>query len=145
MHRDSNIRIVFALAALMMSASFSAAQSAQDQPTPATASALTLTNKDNAKTVQLAAGQMLVVQLAANPTTGYSWTVNGSPAPLELVKTDFVAHSGSNGRMGAGGTQSLQFVAKTGGTAKLALDYRRPWEKNTRPARKFSVTVDVMH
>ena len=40
---------------------------------PATAKTVTLTDADTGGTVHLRPGDTLVVRLAANPTTGYSW------------------------------------------------------------------------
>jgi len=144
MHRSIAIPVVLALVTGMTAVLSCAAQLSHDQQTHSAAPVLTLTSKDRAKTVQLHVGQMLEVQLAANPSTGYSWTLNGSAVPLELVKSDFMPHAGKSGKVGAAGAQSLRFVAKSDGTVKLVLDYHRPWEKNKRPARTFSVTVNVV-
>ena len=85
----------------------------------------------------------MLVRLTSNPTTGYEWTVKDSPAPLELLKSDFARDPEAKNMVGAGGTQTLQFAAAAAGTAALKLEYRRPWEKDVAAAKTFKVTVAV--
>jgi inhibitor of cysteine peptidase len=95
--------------------------------------------------IQLKLSQTLVVRLDANITTGYSW---------EIVKLDGMLRSsgepeyqapesGSPPRVGAGGSQVFRFQATGAGSADLQLAYRRPWEKDTPPARTYHLTVIV--
>ena len=144
MHNGCAIRIALVLMVVMMAATVVCpAQASSGQGSATAIPALTVTSNDNAKTLAAHVGQQVVIQLAATPSTGYSWTVNGSPAPLELVESEFAARPGKTGKVGAAGTQSLRFVAKSGGTSEIVLYYHRPWEKTTHPARKFTVTVNV--
>lgn len=110
--------------------------------TVAAASDVAIREGANGKTISVHAGQVVEVSLPSNPTTGYQWAVRGDPAPLVLVKSDFVAAQ-SDGRMGAGGTQKLRFKAAAAGTSEIVLDYKRPWEKDTPPAKTFTVKIEV--
>lgn len=109
----------------------------------ATGSSVTVTEQDDGKSIKLDKGQTLVLRLAANPTTGYRWIPQGSPTPLELIKSDFASDAQAKNLAGAGGTQSLRFTAKAAGKAVLKLEYRRPWEKDGAAAKTFTVTVIV--
>jgi inhibitor of cysteine peptidase len=83
--------------------------------------------------VTLAVGQELALQLEAHVTTGYAWELV-PPVPDLLTVTDpgtYRASSGSEPRVGAGGTTSFQLV------------YRRPWERDVAPTRTVRVDVDV--
>lgn len=102
-----------------------------------------LTDKDNGKIVKVCVGDTVTVSLASNPTTGFSWQVVGSPAPLALRSSAFASDAQANESAGAGGTQILAFAAKEAGAATIALGYRRPWEK-VAPARTFTATVVVV-
>jgi inhibitor of cysteine peptidase len=109
-----------------------------DTPAP-----ITVTEQDSDKTIEVAVGQKILVQLPSNPTTGYQWSVLGKPAPLVFVKSDYAANPQAAARMGAGGMQTLRFTAKSEGKVELKLGYARPWEKDMAPAKTFVVTVVV--
>ena len=105
--------------------------------------AITITDQDNGKLLEVVRGQTLLVRLASNPTTGYQWALQGDPAPLELIKSDFASAPLSKDLAGAGGIQTVQLTAKSAGRAALKLDYRRSWEKDVPAAKTFAVTVIV--
>ena len=109
----------------------------------APASAVTIPDQDNGKSIEVAKRQTLLVRRASNPMTGYQWTLQGAPAPLELIKSDFAGASQSKDLAGAGGIQTVQLTAKSAGSAALQLDYRRSWEKAVPAAKTFAVTVIV--
>lgn len=112
------------------------------QPKSANAS-VTLSDKDNHGTVDLTTGELLIVQLPANPSTGYAWTVNGDPAPLKLVKHFHLRSKEESGMVGAPQTAVFEFKATSAGAATLTLLYRRSWEYNVPPAKIFTVLVKV--
>jgi len=117
--------------------------SAQDSKAPGNAlSPMTVTDQDNGKTIELAKGRTLVVELPSNPTTGYGWEVKGDPAPLKLISSDF-KQPDESGKAGAPGVQQFRLEAGAAGTSTLKLVYRRPWEKHVAPARTFSLNVNV--
>lgn len=86
-------------------------------------------------------GDTLAVSLAANLSTGYSWTVDARPAALRLAGRTYTLKPGT--AIGRGGTSVLTFRADRAGTGTLALGYRRIWEKGKAPLRTFRVTVVV--
>jgi inhibitor of cysteine peptidase len=108
-----------------------------------TGSAISITEQDSGKSIEMAKGQTLFMRLPSNPTTGYQWTLQGNAAPLELIKSDFASDSQAKNMVGVGGTQSFQFTAKSVGQTVVKLEYRRPWEKDTAAAKTFIVTVVV--
>jgi inhibitor of cysteine peptidase len=109
----------------------------------ASSPAVTITEQDNGKDVDLSSGETLIVKLTGNPSTGYGWTVAGDPAPLKLQKTSFVKNSKSSQNVGAPGTQVLRFSASSAGMATLTVVYRRSWEYNLSPMKTFSLRVNV--
>jgi len=112
-------------------------------PPSAQLPAVTLTEQNNGKTVEVETGQKVVVRLASNPTTGYQWSVQGDRAPLAIVKSDYSPSSPNRQMPGAGGVQTIRFVAKSAGKVELRLEYRRSWERNVPPAKTYTVTVVV--
>lgn len=107
---------------------------------PSASSLLIVTEKENGKSLQLTVGQMVVIQLPSNPTTGYQWVLPWDTGPLVGGRQKYTRNEGH--MPGAGGTETFKFYAKDTGTVTLTLDYRRPWE-NDPPARTFTVTVNV--
>jgi len=103
---------------------------------------MTVTDQENGKTIDLAKGGTLVVELSSNASTGYSWAVKGDPAPLKLVSSDYKQPERSGG-VGAPGVQQFRLKATASGTSTLTLIYRRPWEEGVAPARIFTLHVNV--
>lgn len=83
---------------------------------------------------------MLRVKLPAQLGTGFGWQ-HSALSLLEPVKSE-VAPRG-NGRPGATEDQIFTFSASHIGDETVTFEYRRPWEKDTAPARRFSISVTV--
>jgi inhibitor of cysteine peptidase len=98
--------------------------------------------KDNGGRVDLALGQVLVVTLASNPTTGYSWQVVDAEGSIlrQMGEAEFVPQSDL---MGAPGVETLRFEPTGAGQTTLQLVYHRPWEKDVEPLETFSLQVTV--
>jgi predicted secreted protein len=84
-------------------------------------------------------GDTIRVDLPALAGTGYSWSAT--------VAGDAVLADGSEQRAavrpGGPAREVLVFRAATPGSARITLDYSRPWEASVRPARQVVVRVEV--
>jgi inhibitor of cysteine peptidase len=131
--------VLFALGGL------AAACGDDDDDTANFPSEVQLADEDNGSSVQLAQGGKLIVALASNPTTGYSWSVGeSSDAALVLQgEPQYVPAGSTTPVAGAGGTEVFTFEAQDAGTANLVLEYRRPFEPDAAPEQTFSVTVEI--
>jgi inhibitor of cysteine peptidase len=111
-------------------------------PARASAQTVTLTEADAGKTIELQNGNLLVVNLDGNITTGFNWEmVPQNPAVLkQLGEPEATADSSA---LGAGGKISLKFQAVQTGRASLALIYHRSFEKDVPPEKTFEVTIVV--
>lgn len=87
-------------------------------------------------------GDLLVVRLPANPSTGYSWAVRSAGCPV-LARAGRSYLPPRSARLGAPGTAVLRFRATAPGSAALRLAYARAWERGVPPARVFTVRVTV--
>jgi len=112
-------------------------------PAKADSHAVSITDEDNGKDVDLTSGGALIVKLKSNPATGYSWAVAGDPSPLKLEKTSYRKNTASSKVVGAPGVQVFRFDAGSAGIATLQLIYHRSWEYNVAPAKTFGVRVNV--
>ena len=131
--------VLFAVAILLLK---SCKQPLPGASAKTAASAVTATDQDNGKDIDLAPDQTLIVKLASNPSTGYKWTVEGDPAPLKLQKQTY-RKSTKSSAMGAPGMEVFQFSAGSSGIANLKLNYHRSFEYNLPPVKTFSLRVNV--
>ena len=108
-----------------------------------TSSVIAIADQDNGKDIELPAGDTLVLRLTSNPSTGYSWAIEGDPLPLRLVKSS-TKKTGQNGHaIGTPVMQEFRLTAVSAGMASLTLEYRRPWESNVAPVKTFRVRVNA--
>ena len=103
-----------------------------------------LTAADDGSQIEMGKGQMLVVTLESNPSTGYRWERVPSEAGVLQQSGEAEFEQGNaKGLVGASGHETLRFRATRTGTAKLELVYHRPWEQEAKPEGVFSITVVV--
>ena len=105
-----------------------------------------LSAKDDSRQIELKEGQVLVISLESNPSTGYTWEIGGAKETIlrQMGKIEFEPQSGPLGApalLGAPGKQILRFEAVAAGQTTLRLVYRRPWEKGAKPAKTFYLQV----
>ncbi len=99
-------------------------------------------NSYNGSQVDLNVGQILVVSLESNPTTGYSWGVAEIDDEI-LQQEGEVEYKSESDLVGAGGVETFRFKALAVGEGELKLIYRRPWEEGIEPIEVFSIGVNV--
>ena len=103
-------------------------------------------NEDNdGGQVELEVGQILVVTLESNPSTGYRWEkAEDNDSILEqLGEAEFKPSDTSEPPLvGAGGWEIFRFKVASVGQMTLTLVYHRPWE-DVEPLKTFTVQVIV--
>ncbi len=113
---------------------------AADQPTPQGPVEVRVTQADNGRQFTLRGSDVLALNLEANPSTGYSWVVEGMDRRmLRQVANEFVSQSTM---LGAPETQVLRFQGIAAGRTEIRLSYRRPWESES--LGNFAVQVEVV-
>ena len=102
--------------------------------------------RDNGRRVDLKPGQVLVVTLESNPSTGYQWEVSAVDTAViqQMGEAEFLS-SVSTGKqiVGAGGMERFRFKALKVAESSLKLVYHRLWEKEAEPAGTFLVQIIV--
>jgi len=101
---------------------------------------------EKAGNVFLTKGQMLKVELDANPTTGYEWAVKkGKDHQIigQIGYLEYVPDKRSAGRVGAGGTSVYRVRALKKGQTTLIFQYKRPWEQNVPPVKRYPLVIEV--
>jgi predicted secreted protein len=141
----SNVAVlVFIIALASLGATSVAQQAADANTTPKKSKPIVgVMESDNGKTIDMDSSQTLCVKLKVIAGTGYSWTLNGDPAPLKLGKS-YTQQSNSTARRAGGPQMSVfELSANSSGVANLTFTYRRSWEYNVPPAKTFNVRVNV--
>jgi inhibitor of cysteine peptidase len=136
---------LLALAAAIAACAGSAGPTAAPEPTWTPApDEIRLTAADNGQAIEANRGDMIVVALPANPTTGYQWDVVSEGNVLRPSgESEYIPDEPPDSLVdGAGGTAIFRFEAAGAGSAELALEYHRPWEEDD-PIDLFAVTVTV--
>jgi inhibitor of cysteine peptidase len=105
-------------------------------------STLIITTKDSGHELRVSPGQVLQIRLPSNRTTGYSWSL-ANPSSAVLKPRGTPTYERKTSTAGAGGTELWEFVAVQGGHQTLHFEYRRQWEKSTKPAKTISFSVLV--
>jgi predicted secreted protein/Tol biopolymer transport system component len=101
---------------------------------------------DDGGQVKLEQGQVLVVTLESNPTTGYGWEVAEIQESIleQMGEAEFKpSETGEPPLVGAGGWEIFRFKAVSEGQMTLKLGYQRPWEEGVEPIDTFSIEVVV--
>jgi inhibitor of cysteine peptidase len=117
-----------------------------DLPAGVASEDVNLSAKDRGGQVEVDVGQVLVLTLESNPTTGYSWQVveAGDSVLRQTGEPEFKAASELDPPLlGAGGVEVFRFEAVGAGETRLELVYQRPWEEGVEPLETFSVQVVV--
>ena len=100
-----------------------------------------LTSVDNGKTVNVKTGDLIVIELEGNPSTGYNWQAKDLDATLleQVGEPEF--KSSNPGLIGSGGSITLTFKSLKAGASTINLVYRRSWETDVAPLSTYSVTI----
>lgn len=100
---------------------------------------------DNGGEVTLAVGDLLIVTLESNPTTGYGWSLAGAgePGVIAVKGNEFIAPESTEPLVGQGGVEVWTFQAVAAGEVTIAMEYVRPWEQGVEPEAEFNINVVV--
>ena len=96
--------------------------------------------------IRMEKGQILVVTLESNPTTGYRWELveNQETILEQMGEAEFKpSETGEPPLVGAGGWEIFHFNAISPGQMTLQLIYHRSWEEGVEPINTFSIEVIV--
>jgi inhibitor of cysteine peptidase len=101
----------------------------------------TLGEADARSAITLPSGDVLMIALPANPSTGYGWTVISMDETI-LTQVGEAEFTSQSGLIGAAGTMTLRFAGLAQGETTVELGYLRPWEE-AEPLDTYQVTVTV--
>lgn len=94
--------------------------------------------------IMLKKGETYHLELPSNPTTGYSWYLAKDipvNAPIRIIKTEYSPQK--TNLVGSGGIQYWDIKGVKTGICTVVLEYKRPWEKNTKPIESKKIVITV--
>jgi inhibitor of cysteine peptidase len=94
----------------------------------------------------IAVGEIDEVVLPCNPTTGYKWELVYVDREIAAPAGPILFHEAraKPGTVGVGGTCNLALRGVKAGKTKAVLVYRRAWEKDKPPVKRFEAAVTVV-
>jgi predicted secreted protein len=93
--------------------------------------------------VSVNTGQIFAIVLAANPGTGYSWSIFLDPDPSVAVALDSLPLPPDSSLVGAPGRECFRFTESGAGQTSVGFNYARPFEPDTPPAQSIEVQITV--
>lgn len=104
-------------------------------------SEVTITRDDYGGTFEVSPGDVVLIRLRENPTTGYRWAVaEVDDRVLEPTESDY-SMSGE-AAIGGGGVRTFAFTARAPGTTRVRLQLRQEWDPEN-PEDDFEATITV--
>ena len=97
---------------------------------------------DDGRDIQAAVGDILVLRLPENPTTGLRWGWGSLPGPIRLSNDTY--EDVDMDAVGAASVRVLTFDLNGPGTAQLSLKRMQAWEGDASADACFSCRVRIM-
>jgi len=105
-------------------------------------SEIVIVQSDRGKTFEVRQGDLILIRLAENPTTGYRWEVDAADDQvIALQDSDYSAAPGTG--IGGGGTRTFVFEAQSPGTVQVRLKLMRKWKPEDPAIDRSEVTIRV--
>jgi predicted secreted protein len=89
---------------------------------------MNLTREQSGETIALHQGEVVVLSLLENPSTGYRWTFAADG--MDVAEGGYAAPA--PGAVGGGGTRTVRLVAKRVGDAVVTATLQRSWEDSSK-------------
>jgi predicted secreted protein len=100
--------------------------------------ATTFTKTAHGSTIKINVNEMLILELAENPTTGYRWQIMLNEG-IEIISSDFMLNTTI--AVGGGGMRSFTMKVAAPGTFHLSVKLRHPWEEENIFIEHFEMDI----
>jgi len=102
-------------------------------------------NKQQQCPITLAQGQLLIVTLPSNPTTGYRWLLqNPAQSVLRSLGPEVYTNAEDAGIVGAAGQSVWRYRAQGPGQGHLLMVLQQPWAPEVKPVQSFDCDITVL-
>ena len=137
--------ILLAAAALFAGLRLAAADTVLEPnlPDPDEPVEIHISSGDANKEIKAKVGEIIVIEIEGNATTGYRWdeTPGRSDSVLESQGHEYKTRELPVGMVGYGDKAFFRYLVKAPGKTEIVLNYTRPWEKDVAPAQTFNVKI----
>jgi len=100
------------------------------------------TENDAEEIIEIGTGEVFIIELKENPSTGYSWHYTLEPQELISLYSDQYTANETENLVGAAGKHEYVFKAMSAGNAQIIFDNYRSWEPDVvEKTYVFNVTV----
>lgn len=99
--------------------------------------------EQNGENVTVPVKSEVLVSLAENPSTGYSWNATASPG-LTIAADRYEQNVTPEAMVGVGGIRTWTLVPESAGVFTFSAVYRRPWENVTGMEDRFDLTITAV-
>ena len=131
--------LVVAAAAVSLLAACGSGDGSEPSSTPSTIEITPVAQSGT--TVEAKVGDLVVVSLDANATTGYSWEFTAGDT-FTIENSDYVPDPNPSDLAGKGGTQVVKLKVTKAGQSDLTGTYRQQWETPSPDAGPdFTMTI----
>ena len=98
----------------------------------------------NKQTISMPQYTWLMIKLNSNPTTGYDWQLVSAGANINIADSDYMVNVAARASKMTGAPTKKYYLiqAVAAGTAKIILQYARPWDVNS-VAGNYELTIEV--
>lgn len=104
-------------------------------------------NKHISDSIEVNAGDTLVVVLCSNPSTGFQWSEDAQISDATVLKQEVHEFTSPESNPppppGTPGLESWRFQTLKQGTSTIYLEYSRPWEGGEKGEWTFTLDVIV--
>jgi len=101
-----------------------------------------VTESSQKQVIEVRKGDMFEIRLKARLGTGYSWKNIFTGEALEFSEEPVIEKAGES-KPGSDEYMVFRFRALKAGEAVIEFHYIRPWEKNSPPQKKRTVSVRI--
>ena len=97
---------------------------------------------ESTPTIAARVGEQIIIELASNPTTGYTWMPGGHPDPavVTLMTSDFEPNPSST--FGTSGHHRWTYRVVGPGSTTIKFTYGRTWDRSP-PEKTATFTLNV--
>lgn len=88
-------------------------------------------------------GEMFMVDLEGNPSTGYLWDLEVKQGNVTVVSRETLPLNPDKRVIGGGAVERTVFIANEDGDVQIDANWRRPWEKASAPAKSAQFKIKV--
>ncbi len=103
---------------------------------------INISQTDSGKTISVCTGDIVVINLPENPTTGFQWKMDAINNNTVILEKEMFSELG-NGGIGSGSTKSYVLKTLTSGNHYIQLKHWKAWEGERSVDKRFGITLSI--